>query len=345
MNLRLLAAAALLASALPAWAQPQLPGVPRTAPDAKAVAGPSAKLPPDTVLAESGKAKITRADYDLELTRLPPDLRGGFATTEKRVADLLVRMLVTKELAIEADETGVAREPYNAARLAYELERAKAQLRVAQIDKQSGDAFERDRAAFEKRALEIYRTQPQRFTTPETVQAFHILFLNTKGTPEERMALAKQVRDRLVAGESFAKLAAEFSDDPGTRGQGGRLPPFTKGEMDPEFEKAAFALKKGEISQPVVSQFGVHLIQVTQHAPARLTTWEEAAPGIMADLREKYVGEQRDAVLGELSEKARAGVNMDMVKVFVIDQPPEQDMLKYQQDAIKNSRAKRARQN
>ena len=54
-------------------------------------------MSPETVLAQRGDLKVTRADYDVELLRLPPDIRGGFATSEKRVADLLTRMLLTKE--------------------------------------------------------------------------------------------------------------------------------------------------------------------------------------------------------------------------------------------------------
>lgn len=333
----------MLSAALPAFGQIVVPGAPRPDPNAPGVGIPAgaAALPPDTVLAERGPAKVTRADYELELTRLPADLRGGFATNEKRVADLLTRLLVTKELAIQAEETGVAREPYNAARLAYELERAKAQLRVAQMDSQAGAQFDRERANFEKRAREIYQTQPQRFTAPERVQVSHILFLTPKHTADEAMALAKKTRERVAAGEDFAKLASELSEDPGSRAGGGKLPPFTRGEMDPEFEKAAFALKKGELSQPVVSQFGVHLIVVQERVPARRASWEEASPQIMAELREAYVNSRRDEVLGALQETARDGVHMDKVKLFVIQQPSEQDLIRMQREAMRNSGSRR----
>ena len=72
-------------------------------------------MAPDTVLADNGIARVTRADYDLELTRLPPDLRGGFATNEKRVVDLINRLLVTKSLAAQADQAQAARGARNRA--------------------------------------------------------------------------------------------------------------------------------------------------------------------------------------------------------------------------------------
>lgn len=344
MTLRTFAAAAVLAFAFPAAGQVTPPGQPRAAPAASSTGIPAsgAALPPDAVLAERGAAKITRADYELELTRLPPDLRPGFATSEKRVADLLTRMLVTKELAIQAEETGVAREPYNAARLAYELERAKAQLRVAQMDKEAGDAFERERASFEKRARELYRTQPQRFTTPERVQASHLLFLSQKHSAAEAMALAAKARARIVAGEDFAKVAGEVSEDPGSRQEGGKLPPFARGEMDPAFEQAAFALAVGELSQPVVSKFGVHLIVVQSRTPEHRESWEEAGPKIMAELREQYVNARRDEVLGAMQATAHANVDMDKVKLFVIEQPSEQELMRLQRESMRNRAGKAA---
>ncbi|HQU50237.1 MAG TPA: peptidylprolyl isomerase [Casimicrobiaceae bacterium] len=338
MMLHQIVAAVAAALAMSAWAQITVPGLtkPATGTPGTGIPAAAASLPPDAVLAERGPAKVTRADYELELTRLPPDLRGGFATSEKRVADLLTRMLVTKELAIEAEETGVAREPYNAARLAYELERAKAQLRVAQLEKEAGDAFERERANFEKRAREIYRTQPQRFTEPERVQASHILFLAQKHGADEAMALAVKARARVAAGESFAKVASELSEDPGTRQEGGKLPPFARGEMDSAFEKAAFSLAPGELSQPVVSQFGAHLILVASRTPERRESWEETGPKIMAELREGYVKAQRDGRLEAMQASAYAAVQMDKVKLFVLEQPSEQEFLRLQRESMRN---------
>ena len=83
-------------------------------------------------------------------------------------------------------------------------------------------------------------------------------------------ATAETVRQRLVNGEDFAKVAAEVSTDTGTKDKGGDLGWFGRGVMVPEFEAAAFSLKVGEISQPVKSQFGYHIIQVLAHTTVPL---------------------------------------------------------------------------
>ncbi|HAJ34368.1 MAG TPA: hypothetical protein DCL15_01565 [Chloroflexi bacterium] len=93
-------------------------------------------------------------------------------------------------------------------------------------------------------------------------------------TPEPRddaatLALANELRQRLLAGEDFATLAAEYSDDPGSAANGGDLGWFGKGQMVAPFEEAAFSLPIGEISEPVKSDFGYHLIEVLERDSAR----------------------------------------------------------------------------
>lgn len=98
------------------------------------------------------------------------------------------------------------------------------------------------------------------------IHARHILFTVPSGaTPQQRdsiHALAEKIRQRAVAGEDFAKLAREYSQDPGTAQKGGDLGTFGHGQMVGPFENAAFALKPGQISDVVETPFGFHIIQV-----------------------------------------------------------------------------------
>jgi len=113
--------------------------------------------------------------------------------------------------------------------------------------------------------------------TQEQVWARHILVADE--------ATAKTVRDRIVGGEDFAKVAAEVSTDTSNKDKGGDLGWFGKGAMVPEFETAAFSLKVGEISQPVKSQFGYHIIQVLAHEqiPLDANAYDQAKQTVFND--------------------------------------------------------------
>jgi peptidyl-prolyl cis-trans isomerase D len=128
------------------------------------------------------------------------------------------------------------------------------------------------------------------FTHPEQVRARHILIEAPAGATPQQDAAAKtkagEILQQLKGGADFAKLAKQYSSDPGTKDNGGELPFFKPGEMVKPFEEEAFKLKPGEfgIAQ---TQFGFHVIQVEQVKPAHEDTIEEAKPKIIAALRQK----------------------------------------------------------
>ena len=123
------------------------------------------------------------------------------------------------------------------------------------------------------------------FLTPEKREVSHILVSVESGAVEEARARAAGFRERIVAGESFEDVAKEHSDDPGSASTGGALGFIEHGIMDPAFEEAAFALAPDEVSEPVRSNFGWHLIKVTSVQEARETTFEEVRDEVLAQYR------------------------------------------------------------
>jgi peptidyl-prolyl cis-trans isomerase D len=123
---------------------------------------------------------------------------------------------------------------------------------------------------FEKGELQKYYDRNlDKFEIPEKVKAAHILIRVPKdadaATRKKKRELAEKILKEARAGKDFAQLARKYSQDPGSASKGGELGYFTRGTMVPEFEKAAFGLKPGEISDIVTTSFGFHIIKVEAH--------------------------------------------------------------------------------
>lgn len=154
----------------------------------------------------------------------------------------------------------------------------------------------------------LYASEKAKLTVDEQRHARHILIKLDEGADEAAVAPAKKKAEDLVkrlrAGEDFAKLAKEYSDDPGSAAEGGDLGLFGKGMMVPEFEAATFALKKDEISDPVRSPFGFHIIQVTEIQPAKTPELAEVREQLAEEVKRKQAEQifaERSETLGTLS--------------------------------------------
>ena len=162
----------------------------------------------------------------------------------------------------------------------------------------------------------FYDENPSRFEQPEMVRASHIL-LNTKDSATgaelsdaQKTVKRKQMEDilkRARAGEDFAKLAKEFSEDPGSKDQGGEYT-FPRGKMVPEFEAAAFSLKTNQVSDIVTTQFGYHIIKLSEKLPAKKMELAK----VSQDIKDYLKGQAVQKLLPDYMEKAKkeAGVEI-----------------------------------
>ncbi len=142
---------------------------------------------------------------------------------------------------------------------------------------------------------DYYDKNKDSFNTEEQVRASHIL-VKTK-------AEAEAVKKQLDGGEDFAKVAKEKSVD-GSAQNGGDLGLFGKGAMVPPFEKAAFALDIGKVSDIVESEFGFHIIKVTEKQPAKSFTFEEKKADVQKILQQQLLSDKYDAFLKEIKKNA-----------------------------------------
>lgn len=162
----------------------------------------------------------------------------------------------------------------------------------------------------EEELRRAYQSQPDRFRLPERVKVRHIL-LKTTGKSTEEAAKAKTRAEDLLkqirSGADFAKLAKENSEDTGSAVEGGDLDWIARGQTVENFEKTAFTLKPGEISDVISTEYGHHIIQVMEKEPARMQPFEEVK-GALADERKRQMIYER---MQELADQARAELVRD----------------------------------
>jgi parvulin-like peptidyl-prolyl isomerase len=152
------------------------------------------------------------------------------------------------------------------------------------------------------------------FAARDSVRARHIILRIDEGATDEqkadRRAFMERIRQRAVKGEEFARLAQKYSED-GTAVRGGDLGYFARGTMVPEFEDAAFALKKGQMSKVVETRFGVHLILCVDKKQAGPASYDASKAVIEASLRQRALGTEIQNRLKKNRENAIITRNYD----------------------------------
>lgn len=282
----------------------------------------AADLPPD-VLVKSRWIELTRADFDRALTRVPKKLRSDFTTSPKRVQRMLDNLVVMKTLAAQAKAHGtrpveVPPSPDT------DPDRALAAGELVRIQKDAERSFDAQKAVFEAKAREKYQIDRQAYRAPAEVRLSDIAVEIKDRGDAAALARAKEARARIVAGEDFAKVAREYSDDATTRDKGGALPFVTRSQLAKQYADGVFALTRiGEISEPIKAPSAYHVVRLEEQRPERELTFDEARDRIMAELRAKYIGEQRDLRIQAISNDDTIEVNQPAVDALVTRIDPE----------------------
>jgi foldase protein PrsA len=217
--------------------------------------------------AEEMDIEITEEDVDKKLDELKKELFQG---DEKKFQDALEKEGLTEEQARGEVRDRLVQEKI------YEAVTKDAEVTDAEI----GDYYEKNKA---------------QFTQPASRDVRHILVKTS--------AKADELYNDLQNGASFPELAREFSQDTSTKAKGGKLP-ITKGSTEPPFEKAAFGLGKNEISKPVKTQFGWHVIQaVSPVKPEKVTPLDAVRDSIKQQLEQQKKNEAMQQWVRDLEKK------------------------------------------
>jgi peptidyl-prolyl cis-trans isomerase C len=244
----------------PAAQQPSIPVTmtvenPPTAP-------PPPAVPPETVIIKVGDEKVTAKEFEDLVNGLPEQYRNmARGSARKQFAENIVRV---KLLVKEGHRLKVDQDPKFKAQLAFNADNLLATLTMQQMV----ESIKVDDTALRK----YYDEHRQEY---ERVRARHVL-IRMKGSPvpvkpgqpdapeADALAKAQLLRKKIADGADFAAVAREESDDTGSAANGGDLGFFRRGQMVPTFETTAFTLKPGEVSDPLKTQFGFHIIKVEE---------------------------------------------------------------------------------
>jgi peptidyl-prolyl cis-trans isomerase C len=304
-------------------AVPAAPGPPKPMP---------AQLP--EVLARINGEEVKKIDFDMIVRNF--ELGEGPVPQDKRdevLRNLLDQLITHKLLQREAaarniaatDEEVEARmkdaraqfptpDAFNKALAARNMseERLRADMRVEIAIKKLIDI---ETAGYsnitDQDAREFYDKNPDQFKQGEAIRASHILLLIDEKADEsvrkKKRAEIASILKRARAGEDFAKLAKAHSQD-GSAANGGDLNFFPRGRMMPEFEKAAFALKAGQISDVVTTQYGYHIIKVTDWRPPTVVPLETVSSQIKHHILSQRFKTRVETFINNLKKKSNIEV-------------------------------------
>jgi parvulin-like peptidyl-prolyl isomerase len=278
----------------------------------------AADLPAD-VLVQTDRVKITRADVDAELANVPAGRRTEFAASSERMSKLMNTLLETKTLAVEARAKGLDKDPEVQARIAAQTERILALARSDQIEREAEAAFDRRRDEFVGVAREYYLTEKDKYTTPEQVSVAHILVRTDRHSKEEALKLAQEVRAQVVAaGADFASLARKYSEDPSAKSNGGSIGWVVARQVDKAFWTGAMALQKqGDVSEPILTQFGYHIIRLDGKKAAELQPFEKVKDRALAEVKQNYVKAEKNKVSEAIFKDPSLQLNQPAIDALV----------------------------
>lgn len=262
---------------------------------------------PADVLVSGPAGQITRAELEVMVADLvPPADRERFWRSNDSVTRLARTLYTQRALAADALKAGVEGSPEGAAYLRMTRDRALTELLMQQHVRAATPAP----AALEQFARAELKVKPERFTLPEEVQVRHILLPVKRdgGDDAQVKAEAEQLVRELRQGADFAALARTRSADKASAQRGGNLGFFPRGKMAPEFEEAAFALRKpGELSAPIKTSFGYHVIELVERKPAQTKPFDQVLP----ELREELLGKINAQERRRVWDQAEAGAQVN----------------------------------
>lgn len=263
-----------------------------------------------SVVAQVGDDKITEADIEEIVSHIPAQYRPKYASDKGR-REIVDGLVDIKTLAWEARRRGIDKQDAVRMKISYITD----QILAKEIESEMKKSANVTDADIEK----YYNEHQDKYVSPERIKASHILLDN-----EDQ---AKDVLKQIRGGAKFENLAKQSSKCPSAK-RDGDLGWFGKGKMAPEFEKAAYALKKGEVSGVVKSSFGYHVIRLDDRKETKTRTLDQVKKSIERIIQRERRQKEVDELKERIKKEAGVSVNEDYFKKFegMPEPEPQQSM-------------------
>jgi len=262
------------------------------------------------VLATIDNEKITIEEFNKDLDKIPVNMKMIVATQSGK-KNYLDKMIIKKLLLREAKKENIEKEKEFQDR----LNEIKEQLVLETLLKKK---INLDSQITEEDMKKYYEKNKETFKREREINTRHIL-LNTE---EE----ARQIKDKLAKGEDFVELARRYSIDPSAKASGGEIGFHPKGSLLPEYEDAAFKLKKvGQTSGIVKTKFGYHIIKLEGIKPPSYVPYEEVKDYIKQKLAQEKQTQALEKYITDLKQSAKITINEDLLKDARPEVPEKQE--------------------
>lgn len=251
----------------------------------------------EDILAARGDGVLTHDVFEARLSRIPEEDRFTFIRDRARMEDALDQLLIIMQLASDAREAEFDQQPDVVARMDLA---ATEELARAWMDNYLQNAEPADYRAM---AQEYYLINKGDYMTAETVDVSHILIKFEDRSQEEALELALDLSAQLTANPAlFEEFVDEYSEDISKVNNQGSFTGVKRGDMVPEFEEVSFTLEVGVISEPVLSQYGYHIIRKDAVILPQQIEFKTVRPTLVKQMRAQHMERERRIYLNELYE-------------------------------------------
>lgn len=283
-------------------------------PQASTAAVPSAAeaplVGPDTVLASNRTVKVTKADFDAEISRIPESERFEFLLSRTRIAGLLENLLINRVLAQEAIEQKLDQNQIVKDEILNQTEKVLAKYRAQQLLKETKVKD------FSAAAREAYLVDPKKSTRPARYKPWQILVSLQGRDKASARKRAEEARMRVLRGGDLEEIAKEFSDDVASKKTGGVLDMRELTDFEPPFADALKKMKPGDVSEVVETRYGFHVIYLAEYLPEKKLSFELMKPELMDEARLAFLKSSFDNHVNRIRLDPALKVNTDALEVI-----------------------------